>query len=135
MYKLTYGLQKIGDYKNFKEAFIELYNRLQKDLNDEGGMSYQFLETAIWIEVPHSVTPLFFYEARDHACRIGLLQNGKLVPDFEKQHRIVEGQLNGGEKVVTCPKCGSEHVMAVQPFDYVKQCMDCEEQFSSGVHN
>ena len=41
-----------------------------------------------------------------------------------------------GEKVtVTCPECGSENVEPVHPFDYVKQCEDCGEQFSTGVHN
>ena len=135
MYKLTYGLVKVGEYKTFDECFIELYNRLQKDLDGPQGMSYQFLETMIWIETPFSSLPVMFYDARDMACTKGLLVDGKLNPDYKKNHRIVEGQLQGGEKVVSCPECGSEHIMAVQPFDYVKQCLDCEHQFASGSHN
>jgi ribosomal protein S27E len=46
-----------------------------------------------------------------------------------------EGQLEGSYKTVKCPKCDSENVEPVHPFDYVKQCQDCGEQFSTGIHN
>ncbi len=36
---------------------------------------------------------------------------------------------------VKCPKCDSENVRPVLPFDYVKQCRDCGHEFSTGVHN
>lgn len=36
---------------------------------------------------------------------------------------------------VKCPKCDSENIEPVHPYDYVKQCQDCDEQFSTGVHN
>jgi ribosomal protein S27E len=38
-------------------------------------------------------------------------------------------------KVVKCPKCDSDDVAPAHPFDYVKQCNACGEQFSTGVHN
>ncbi len=44
-------------------------------------------------------------------------------------------------EVVKCPKCGSENIERVPPFDYVKQCNDCftkdgkHTQFFTGVHN
>jgi len=46
-----------------------------------------------------------------------------------------ETQWNNETITVKCPKCGSENVKAIHPFDYVKQCDDCGEQFSTGVHN
>lgn len=38
-------------------------------------------------------------------------------------------------EVVRCPKCNSTNVEPVVPFDYIKRCKDCGEQFSTGVHN
>ena len=46
-----------------------------------------------------------------------------------------EGKLEGGYVTVKCPKCNSENVEIVEPFDYVKQCKDCGEQFVTGAHN
>lgn len=134
MYKLTYVLEKAGEYKTFEEAFTELYRRLNIDLENDN-MSYQVLETMIWIEVPNSMSPMLFYDARDHACRIGLLKDGKINPDYNKKNPIIEGTINGGTEIVTCPECGSDNVEAVLPFDYVKQCNDCDYQFVSGRHN
>ena len=48
---------------------------------------------------------------------------------------LKEGQLDGSTKVVKCPKCGSENVEPVLPFDYWKQCKDCDQVFSTGIHN
>jgi hypothetical protein len=137
MYELTYALQTIGNYKTFEEAFIALYNRLTKDMEGPG-MSWQLLETAVWIMEPGEDLPTMFYEARDRACRMGLLKDGSLNPDYKikkKNNQIIEGQLGGGSKVVTCPECGSDDIFAVEFFDYVKQCNSCGEQFSSGIHN
>ena len=36
---------------------------------------------------------------------------------------------------IKCPKCNSEKIDPVHPFDYVKQCQNCGEQFATGVHN
>lgn len=44
-------------------------------------------------------------------------------------------------KIVKCPKCGSENIEHVDPFDFVKRCKDCftedgkHTEFSTGVHN
>ena len=62
---------------SFKEAFTHMYNWVNKQLAS-GGMSYQVLETAIWIETTGG-SPIFFYDARDLACEQGILKNGKLV--------------------------------------------------------
>lgn len=34
-----------------------------------------------------------------------------------------------------CPKCGSTNIEGVEPFDFVKQCKDCNNQFVTGEHN
>lgn len=48
----------------------------------------------------------------------------------------MEEHLITGETVtVKCPKCNSENVEVVLPFDYVKQCKDCKEQFVTSSHN
>lgn len=36
---------------------------------------------------------------------------------------------------IKCPKCGSEEIIPVHPFDYIKECKKCGEQFSTGIHN
>ena len=138
--ELTYQLSKVGDFDTFPDAFTKLYHMLTKDL--EKGTSYQMIETTIWIHPEGWPTPIPFYEARDIACWMGLLKDGELNPDFvdpmkkEKKNKpLVEGQLQGGSRVVTCPQCKSENVHAVEFFDYVKQCDDCGEQFSTGIHN
>jgi ribosomal protein L37AE/L43A len=38
-------------------------------------------------------------------------------------------------KPVKCPVCKSTNVIAVLPFDYIKQCNDCGREFMSGEHN
>ena len=80
MFKVMYNFKTVGKYKTFSESFTKLYNQLVEDLKK--GASYQFLETAIWIESPFSKDPIMFYEARDIACNIGLLKDGELNPDF-----------------------------------------------------
>jgi len=139
MYELTYALSRVGTYNTFAEAFIALYHKLKADMEGPG-MSFQLLETAVWIEEPDVVGPTMFYEARDRACHMGILVNGELNPDFKdpgkKEETVMEEYNWKGEKVtVICPECGSENVEPVHPFDYVKQCEDCGEQFSTGVHN
>lgn len=61
----------------FKDAFTAMFNWIN-DALDNGGLSYQVLETAIWIETTGG-TPIFFYDARDLAIEQGILKNGKLV--------------------------------------------------------
>ena len=48
---------------------------------------------------------------------------------------IKENQLEGGEKIVECPKCKSTDIKPAEMFDYIKQCQNCGEQFSTGIHN
>ncbi len=61
---------------SFKEAFTAMFNWVQKHLNGEG-LSYQVLETAIWIEI--NGRPLYFYDARDRAIDENILKDGKLI--------------------------------------------------------
>jgi hypothetical protein len=78
MYRLTFNLIEVGEYPNFKEAFIKLYSLVNESIKE--GTSWQALETMHWIEDPNSLFPLFFYEARDRAHKIGLLtDDGKLT--------------------------------------------------------
>lgn len=63
--------------KTFKEAFTHMFNWVNEQLKG-GGLSYQVLETAIWIETPGG-SPIFFYDARDLACEQGILVDGKLA--------------------------------------------------------
>ena len=63
-------------FTSFKDAFICMFNWVTDNL--EKGMSYQVLETCIWIETPAG-TPLGFYDARDLAYEAGVMKNGKLV--------------------------------------------------------
>jgi len=78
MFKLTHNMEEIGDYDTFDEAFIEMYHRVKRDI--EEGTSWQLLETACWIEAKTGEL-MMFYEARDAACISGLLIDGKLNPD------------------------------------------------------
>lgn len=34
-----------------------------------------------------------------------------------------------------CPNCGSKNYEPVEPFDYIKLCIDCNEQFVGHIHN
>lgn len=85
MFELTYGLEKVGIYESFSKSFIELYKRLNVDL--EKGMAWQTLETTIWIVKKGTNHPIMFYEARDKACNIGLLVDGKINPDFKNPEK------------------------------------------------
>jgi hypothetical protein len=60
-----------GDNPVESEDFMGAWNAMYqwvKKLLDAGEMTYQVLETAIWIEPPTGV-PIFFYDARDRAIR------------------------------------------------------------------
>jgi hypothetical protein len=137
MFELTYHLERVGMYETFPEAFTELYKRLSKDLKT--GTTFQAIEITIWIKPDSWPQPIMFYEARDIACWMGLLVDGQLNQKFKdpmkKSTTLKEEQLEGGNKIVKCPKCHSENIKAVEMFDYVKECNDCGEQFSSGIHN
>ncbi len=92
MYKLTIELKEVGEYKTFSEAFRELYERVKKMLKD--GMALFTLEQTIFIEteIDGIKCPLGFYDARDLACEIGLLENGKLqeIPLGHLEENLIE---------------------------------------------
>lgn len=57
----------------FDEAFTDMFNYVTAALKNDG-MSWQELETMIWIETPTAgEPPLMFYTARDLACDKGLM--------------------------------------------------------------
>jgi hypothetical protein len=56
-------------HDNFMAAWKDMYVWV-KDLIDRNEMSYQVLETAIWIE-QNGKDPIFFYDARDKAIDEG----------------------------------------------------------------
>ena len=55
---------------------------------------------------------------------------GKAEPTWYHDNIILENGIP-----VKCSKCGSTNVIAVLPFDYIKQCQDCGRQFTSEEHN
>jgi hypothetical protein len=57
--------------ETFDEAFRDMYLYVKK-LLDSDQLTWQVLDTAIWIETP-DVLPLFFADARDLACQSGLM--------------------------------------------------------------
>jgi hypothetical protein len=83
-FTLNYANDRI-DFDTFVDAFKELYRRLKEDLA-KGNMTYQVMETFIWIEFRFADReyPMMFYPARDFACNIGLLNDGELVEDCKE---------------------------------------------------
>lgn len=55
---------------------------------------------------------------------------GKKMIDEKTEKHLKEY----GRKI-RCPKCKSTDWSPVHPFDYVKQCNKCKEQFSDHPHN
>jgi hypothetical protein len=87
MFKLIHNMVEIGDYDTFDEAFIEMYHRVKRDI--EQGTSLRVLETACWIEAITGEL-IMFYEARDAACNSGLLVDGKLNPERIRKGKYYE---------------------------------------------
>ena len=75
-WKAIYNLEEIGCFNTFKEAFTAIYYAVKK----ESVVTWQLLETALWIiaDLPEA-NPIYFYEARDLACEMGILKDGQLV--------------------------------------------------------
>lgn len=63
--------------QSFKEAFADMYHWVCKML-DDGNLSLQVLETAIWIKGPYGICYLF-NQARNKAIREGILIGSKLA--------------------------------------------------------
>jgi|WetSurMetagenome_2_1015567.scaffolds.fasta_scaffold1166173_1 hypothetical protein len=74
MFTLVYALENFGPYDTFVEAFKEMYNKVKKDIS-EGEMSWQVLETMVWIEEKGRRNPIMFYEARDLAHENGFIDD------------------------------------------------------------
>lgn len=77
-----------SEYDTFEAAFIALYRKLKIDLLK--GMSWQVLETTIWIE--KDGTPINFYDSRDRACRCNLLVDGELNEEMAKTFEKTIGE-------------------------------------------
>lgn len=72
----VYNLEEIGCFSTFKEAFMAIYHAIKK----EPVLSVQLLETAAWIMADgQNAHPIYFYDAKDLACEMGILVNGKLA--------------------------------------------------------
>tara|TARA_B100000745_G_scaffold254816_1_gene177403 strand:- start:6791 stop:7168 length:378 start_codon:yes stop_codon:yes gene_type:complete len=70
---------------NFRDALRDLYARIQH-VHEHRILTQQWLETAIWIRITHTVTeltgPIYFYDARDIAHHYGLVDDGgKTIKD------------------------------------------------------
>jgi hypothetical protein len=74
MFTLVYALENFGPYNTFAQAFKEMYNKTKKDIS-EGNMSWQVLETMVWIEEKGRSLPIMFYDARDLAHEQGLMDD------------------------------------------------------------
>jgi hypothetical protein len=129
MHELTYGLKKISEHESFEFAFIDLYDRLKKDLEDNN-MSYQVLETTIWIEDKDNHNQIFFYDARDEAHRLGVLDGqGNITEKFRKAYDDKDLPILRKTKTICCPECSSDDIHRVPPFEYVWECQSCGFSF------
>jgi len=79
MYEAVFALESLGSFSLFEEAFKALYHKIKSEPN----LSLQVLETATWIREESSKVPIMFYDARDMACNLGLLKDGKLVEEVK----------------------------------------------------
>lgn len=79
---LTQGFKpKVVD--TFEEAWRDMYAWVKK-MMDEEQLSYQVLETAIWLETGAHPLPVMFNAARDRACREGIMDKIKAEEKKEK---------------------------------------------------
>jgi hypothetical protein len=71
-----------GEFSSFKEACKVMMEEVRKAL-EGGGMSWQALESFIWIEeMGNSVVVAWdFYACRDWACNQGMMEDGKWIED------------------------------------------------------
>jgi hypothetical protein len=63
------GEKSVPVRKSFMEAWNDMYQWVKAQL-DANSLSYQVLETAIWIEIVSPIgakTAVYFYDARDRA--------------------------------------------------------------------
>lgn len=75
-WKAVYNLKEIGCFDTFKAAFTAIYYAIRNEAN----LTYQLLETAVWIKADTLIAhPIYFYDAKDLACEMGILVNGELI--------------------------------------------------------
>jgi hypothetical protein len=65
-------------HDNLKNAIKRVFDYVTEKLN-EGTISYQELETWIWVQKVNSGLPIMFYDLRDTAVDSGWIKNGKWV--------------------------------------------------------
>ena len=89
------------------------------------------LEQMIWIHPEGWPQPLPFYESRDIAHWMGILDDeGKLNEEYRPTIKPkTYGPPKSVEKTVPCPKCNSEQILSFENFEHVKECEQCGEQF------
>jgi hypothetical protein len=77
MFKITFNLEQLEkNYETFEDAFIDFYYMIKESVSQ--GTAWQVLETMHWIQENNN-EPLLFYDARDKAYKLGLLEkDGKL---------------------------------------------------------
>ena len=74
-YEAIVGMESVGKFKSFNEAFIKFFKGIQS-YAEKNGLSYQWLETTNFLVRSDSgiVTGVIpYYEARDFAYMAGLL--------------------------------------------------------------
>lgn len=76
MYRAIYQLKNLGEFPTLSLAFKAIYDAIKKE---EVRLTWQVLETTIWIEQDESPVSYSFYEARDIMCDNGYLVDGKWV--------------------------------------------------------
>ena len=75
MYEANY-INNTKNFYRFEDALKWIYKKLKKDVNN---MSYQCLETMIWIVDKANGNYWNWYNMRDFGHEIGILKDGKLV--------------------------------------------------------
>ena len=74
----VFAMETVGSYNTFPEAFKVIYDKITLLFSEGKKLSWQVLETTVWIETPEQI-PVYFPEARDRMCQVGYLVNGKWV--------------------------------------------------------
>ena len=75
MYTAVYDLRDIGKFETFHQAFKAIYDAI----SGTPIITWQMLETCVWIEEDGDNLPVMFCEARDKMIDEGYLVNGEWV--------------------------------------------------------
>jgi len=75
MFTATYQLKEIGTFETLAKAFKVIYDAIKA----EKVLSWQILETTIWIKEDEDPIPYSFYEARNLMYQVGHLVNGEWI--------------------------------------------------------